>query len=64
MNSSTDLTRGQAVILGAAALPMAAVGGLGAWGTYTNIATEFGRAATAAAASSPPAKASSSSSPW
>ncbi|WP_236243147.1 conjugal transfer protein [Streptomyces sp. CC228A] len=48
MTASTRLTRGQAAVLIAAALLMAAVGGLGAWGTYTNIATEFGRAATAA----------------
>lgn len=41
------LTRGQGIILSAAAVPMVAVGGLGGWGTYTNITEEFGRAATA-----------------
>ncbi|MEV1087996.1 conjugal transfer protein [Streptomyces microflavus] len=49
MNSTAQpkLTRGQVIILSAAALPMVAVGGLGGWGTYTNIVTEFDRAATA-----------------
>ncbi|MGQ4355288.1 conjugal transfer protein [Streptomyces drozdowiczii] len=42
-----ELTRGQRIILSAAAVPMVAVGGLGGWGTYTNIVEEFGRAATA-----------------
>ncbi|MFJ3088944.1 conjugal transfer protein [Streptomyces sp. NPDC086838] len=46
-NPRPELTRGQRVILSAAALPMVAVGGLGGWGTYTNIVEEFGRAATA-----------------
>jgi hypothetical protein len=44
------LTWVQKTILGAASLPMIAVGGFGGWGTYTNIVTEFGRAATAAGA--------------
>lgn len=42
------LTTGQRVVLGAAATLMLAVGGFGAWGTYTNTVAEFGRAATAA----------------
>ncbi|MEU3602251.1 hypothetical protein ABZ714_26565 [Streptomyces sp. NPDC006798] len=41
------LTRGQAVILGAAAVPMLVVGGLGAWGTFTNIKRQFPEDATA-----------------
>ncbi|MEU1377968.1 hypothetical protein ABZ442_30590 [Streptomyces triculaminicus] len=41
------LTKGQAWILGAAAVPMFAVGIVGAWGTYTNIKTVFPRSATA-----------------
>ncbi|MFF7371964.1 hypothetical protein [Streptomyces tricolor] len=41
------LSRGQTVVLGAAALPMVAFGGLGAWGTYSNIASVFHRSATA-----------------
>jgi hypothetical protein len=41
------LTRGQKAVFIVAALPMAAVGGLGAAGTYTNVASEFHRAATA-----------------
>ncbi|MHC3391315.1 conjugal transfer protein [Streptomyces lavendulocolor] len=47
-SANPRLTRGQATVLGAATVPMAAVGGVGAWGTYTNISAEFGRAATAA----------------
>jgi hypothetical protein len=43
-----ELTTGQTVVLGAAAVVMAAVGGFGAWGTYTNVVSEFHRAATAA----------------
>ncbi|MFE7958681.1 hypothetical protein [Streptomyces sp. NPDC057413] len=42
-----SLTKGQAVILGAATLPMIAFGILGAWGTYTNIKAVFPRSATA-----------------
>lgn len=41
------LTRGQAAILTAATLPMIGTGIAGAVGTYTNITSEFGRAATA-----------------
>ena len=43
-----ELTRGQAVVLGAAAVAMAVVGGIGAWGTYTNAVSAFHRQATAA----------------
>ncbi|MFJ9378953.1 GIY-YIG nuclease family protein [Streptomyces sp. NPDC101455] len=42
-----ELTTGQRAVLIAATLPMIGAGGLGAWGTYTNITAEFGRAATA-----------------
>lgn len=42
-----QLTRGQIIVLAAATVPMVAAGGLGGWGTYTNITAEFGRAATA-----------------
>jgi hypothetical protein len=48
--STRALTRGQASILGAAAITMLAVGGLGAWGTYTNVLAQFHRGATAAGA--------------
>ena len=41
------LTKGQATVLTLACLPMIAVGSFGAWGTYSNVVTEFGRAATA-----------------
>ncbi|WP_460071106.1 hypothetical protein [Streptomyces sp. YKOK-I1] len=44
------LTWGQIAVLVLATLPMIAVGGFGGWGTYTNIVSEFGRAATAAGA--------------
>lgn len=44
---ATRLTRGQAIILTAATLPMIGTGLAGAYGTYTNITSEFGRAATA-----------------
>lgn len=46
--SSRELTNGQAIVLGAAATAMMVVGGLGAWGTYSNAVTEFHRQATAA----------------
>ncbi|MFF9625425.1 hypothetical protein [Streptomyces griseosporeus] len=46
--TTRDLTRGQAVVLGAAAALMLAVGGFGAWGTYANAVSEFHRQATAA----------------
>ncbi|MGW3266786.1 hypothetical protein [Streptomyces sp. NPDC001056] len=42
-----SLSRGQALVLGAAALPMVGFGGLGAWGTYSNITSVFHRSATA-----------------
>ena len=44
------LTWGQKTVLVLATIPMIAVGGFGGWGTYTNIVSEFGRAATAAGA--------------
>lgn len=44
------LTGGQKTVLVLATIPMIAVGGFGGWGTYTNIVSEFGRAATAAGA--------------
>lgn len=46
--STRELTRGQAVVLGTASVAMVAVGGFGAWGTYTNAVAEFHRQATAA----------------
>ncbi|MFE8944516.1 hypothetical protein [Streptomyces sp. NPDC007856] len=46
--STRDLTRGQAVVLGAAAIAMVIVGGFGAWGTYSNAVSAFHRQATAA----------------
>ncbi|MEV5338909.1 hypothetical protein AB0K93_10520 [Streptomyces sp. NPDC052676] len=42
-----SLSRGQAVVLAAAAVPMVAFGALGALGTYTNITSVFHRSATA-----------------
>ncbi|MFS7877668.1 hypothetical protein ACEYXF_30680 [Streptomyces asiaticus] len=42
-----SLSRGQAYVLGAAAVPMVAFGGMGAWGTYSNITSVFHRSATA-----------------
>ncbi|MET9815217.1 MULTISPECIES: hypothetical protein [unclassified Streptomyces] len=42
-----SLSRGQALVLGAAAVPMVAFGGLGAVGTYSNITSVFHRSATA-----------------
>ncbi|MEU7383685.1 conjugal transfer protein [Streptomyces sp. NPDC042207] len=42
-----ELTRGQATVLTLAALPMVAVGIAGGIGTYSNVVTQFGRAATA-----------------
>ncbi|MEU1408521.1 hypothetical protein ABZ471_40600 [Streptomyces sp. NPDC005728] len=41
------LSRGQAVVLSAAAVPMVTFGGMGAWGTYSNITSVFHRSATA-----------------
>lgn len=46
--TTRELTRGQGVVLGAAAVTMTVVGGIGAWGTYTNAVSEFHRQATAA----------------
>ncbi|MEU6099070.1 hypothetical protein ABZ823_30880, partial [Streptomyces sp. NPDC047079] len=48
MTTHRELTRGQAVVLGAAAIAMVAVGGFGAWGTYSNAVSAFHREATAA----------------
>ncbi|MET8478142.1 hypothetical protein ABZV68_13165 [Streptomyces clavifer] len=44
---NAQLTRGQIVVLVAATIPMVSAGVAGGWGTYTNIAAEFHRAATA-----------------
>lgn len=41
------LTTGQIWVLSCAALPMVVSGGLGGWGTYTNIMSVFDRSATA-----------------
>lgn len=46
--TTRDLTRGQAWVFGTTAAAMTVVGGLGAWGTYTNAVSEFHREATAA----------------
>ncbi|MFJ8109966.1 hypothetical protein [Streptomyces sp. NPDC096132] len=46
--TTRELTRGQAVVLGAAAAAMVVVGGFGSWGTYSNAVTAFHRQATAA----------------
>lgn len=46
--NTRDLTTGQSWVLGGSAVLMVAVGGFGAWGTYSNVVSEFGRAATAA----------------
>ncbi|GGS47926.1 hypothetical protein [Streptomyces violaceus] len=46
--TTRELTRGQVVVLGAAAVLMVAVGGFGGWGTYSNAVSEFHRQATAA----------------
>jgi hypothetical protein len=46
--TTRDLTQGQAVVLGGAAVAIVAVGGFGAWGTYTNAVSAFHRQATAA----------------
>lgn len=47
MTETRELTSGQRAVLIAATVPMIGAGGLGAWGTFTNITAEFGRAATA-----------------
>ena len=46
--TTRELTKGQATVLGTAAIAMVVVGGFGAWGTYTNAVTAFHRQATAA----------------
>jgi hypothetical protein len=46
--TTRELTRGQVVVLGAAAVAMVAVGIFGGWGTYSNAVSEFHRQATAA----------------
>ncbi|MGC9536547.1 hypothetical protein [Streptomyces sp. UG1] len=48
MSSTRELTWGQTIVLGTAATIMVGVGGVGAWGTYTNAVSEFHRQATAA----------------
>lgn len=47
-STSRELTRGQSIVLGVTAVAMAVVGGVGAWGTYTNAVSAFHRQATAA----------------
>ncbi|MET9656815.1 hypothetical protein [Streptomyces sp. NPDC006510] len=47
MQVDRSLSWGQGLILGAAAVPMLIVGGVGAFGTYTNIKTQFPEDATA-----------------
>lgn len=46
--NTRELTWGQGLVLGAAAVAMVAVGGVGAVGTYSNAVTAFHREATAA----------------
>ncbi|MET8982117.1 hypothetical protein ABZX85_41695 [Streptomyces sp. NPDC004539] len=48
MTATRDLTGGQIAVLGTAGVIMTVVGGIGAWGTYTNTMSEFHRQATAA----------------
>lgn len=48
MTSTRELTRGQTVVLGAAAVAMVAVGTVGSIGTYSNAVSAFHRQATAA----------------
>lgn len=48
MTTQRELTRGQAIVLGIAAVTMTVVGAIGARGTYTNTVAEFHRQATAA----------------
>lgn len=47
MNETRKLTWGQITVLTCAFIPMIGFGALGAWGTYTNIASAFDRSATA-----------------
>ncbi|MER6556219.1 hypothetical protein ABT300_00385 [Streptomyces sp. NPDC001027] len=42
-----SLSRGQIILLSLAAVPMVGFGGMGAWGTYSNITSVFHRSATA-----------------
>lgn len=44
---NAKLTKGQIIVLVAATVPMIGAGVAGGWGTYTNIVSEFHRAATA-----------------
>ena len=44
---NNELTWGQRIVLGLAAVPMVGFGILGGWGTYTNIMSSFDRSATA-----------------
>jgi hypothetical protein len=46
--STRRLSKGQAAVLGIAAVVMLGVGGFGAWGTYSNMQAQFHRGATAA----------------
>ena len=46
--TSRTLSQGQVAVLTVTAVAMAAVGGFGAWGTYSNIVSAFHRQATAA----------------
>ncbi|UJV41605.1 conjugal transfer protein [Streptomyces sp. AMCC400023] len=48
MSTPRELTWGQGLVLGGAAVAMIAVGAFGAWGTYSNAVAEFHRQATAA----------------
>jgi hypothetical protein len=48
ITTTRELTRGQAIVLGAAAVAMVVVGGFGSWGTYSNAVAAFHRQATAA----------------
>lgn len=43
-----NLSRGQKAVVIVSSVPMLAVGGVGAWGTFSNVQSEFQRAATAA----------------
>ncbi|WP_263170656.1 hypothetical protein [Streptomyces sp. SCSIO ZS0520] len=46
--SARELSGTQQIVLGISAALMVIVGGIGGWGTYTNVVAEFGRQATAA----------------
>ncbi|MET7890654.1 hypothetical protein [Streptomyces mirabilis] len=47
-NDTREVTWGQGLVLGGAAVAMVAVGAFGAWGTYSNAVSAFHRQATAA----------------